>query len=168
MINKIKDKSQINSAGFTITELLVVIFIISLLSLALFANYRAGEKHYALQRSAHKLAQDIRRTQEMAMAARDIDGHIVHGLRFFLNRNNYYRISCDMDDDCEDREELQLERSIFIESIIPSGPLTVKFVPPNPDVIFEPDSNEVSITINYDGGPGRTVRINKAGLIEVE
>jgi putative endonuclease len=58
-----------SGAGFTLTEILVVIFIISLLSALTFANYRQGGKEMALQRAAYKLAQDIRRAQEMAMAA---------------------------------------------------------------------------------------------------
>lgn len=53
--------------GFTIVELLVVIFIISVLSSLSFASYRTGEKQFAIERSAQKLLQDIRRVQQMAM-----------------------------------------------------------------------------------------------------
>ena len=55
--------------GFTLVELLVSIFIIILMSGIIFANYRVGGQQFALQRSANKLAQDIRRAQQMAMGA---------------------------------------------------------------------------------------------------
>lgn len=57
--------------GFTLTEIMVVTAIIVLLSLIIFPNYASRRKYHTLQRSASKLAQDIRRAQEMAMSARD-------------------------------------------------------------------------------------------------
>ncbi len=47
----------------------VVISIIILLSTFFIANYRGGEKQFALKRSVHQLAQDLRRAQEMAMSS---------------------------------------------------------------------------------------------------
>ncbi len=158
-----------NNYGFTLVELLVIISIISLLSLAVVANYRSGQKQYALQTSAHKLAQNIRRVQEMAMAAREIDGRINHGIRVEPGKNYYNLISCDIYNNCVNTEEIKLETPIYIEAIFPSaGYLTIKFFPPDPTVIFEPDDNPVSISLNYENGPGKTVKVNKAGLIEVE
>lgn len=57
------------SAGFTLTELLIVFFIIAVMSAISFASLQGGRKTLALQRSAYKLAQDIRRAQEMAMSS---------------------------------------------------------------------------------------------------
>jgi len=73
-----------NSNGFTLVELLVSISIIILISGILFANYRQGEKQFALQRSANKLAQDIRRAQQMAMSAEETDlgGQVPPGQEF--------------------------------------------------------------------------------------
>ena len=66
-------------SGFTLTELLVVASIIILFSAIVLANYQTGNKQFALQRSAHKLAQDIRRAQEMAMSAKECEpcGNVV-------------------------------------------------------------------------------------------
>jgi len=55
--------------GFTLLELTVVIAIIILLSGIVLTNYRIGEREYALLRSAHKLAQDLRTVEKMAMAS---------------------------------------------------------------------------------------------------
>lgn len=60
------------SKGFTLLEITVVVAIITLLSTIFLANYREGEKQFSLQRSAHKLAQDLRRTQEMAMSSQKV------------------------------------------------------------------------------------------------
>jgi len=55
--------------GFTLVELMVVSGIIIFMTAFVLINYRAGGQQLALNRSAHKLAQDIRRAQEMAMSA---------------------------------------------------------------------------------------------------
>lgn len=58
-----------STKGFTLLELTVVIAIIILLSGIVLTNYRVGEREYALLRSAHKLAQDLRQVEKMAMAS---------------------------------------------------------------------------------------------------
>jgi len=55
--------------GFTLIEITIVVTIIALLGTIFIANYRGGEKQFALKRSAHKLAQDLRTAQEMAMSS---------------------------------------------------------------------------------------------------
>jgi prepilin-type N-terminal cleavage/methylation domain-containing protein len=55
--------------GFTLLELTVVILIIGLLTTIVLANYRGGEKQSALLRSTHRLAQDLRQAEEMAMSS---------------------------------------------------------------------------------------------------
>jgi prepilin-type N-terminal cleavage/methylation domain-containing protein len=55
--------------GFTLVELMIVTLIIALITAIVLINYRAGNRQLALNRSANKLAQDIRRAQEMAMSA---------------------------------------------------------------------------------------------------
>ena len=55
--------------SFTLIEITVVIGIIALLTALILPNYRVGQRQFALQRSAHKLSQDLRRAQEMAMSA---------------------------------------------------------------------------------------------------
>ncbi len=57
--------------GFTLIELMVVLGIILILTTVVLINYRTGNQQLALARSAHKLAQDIRRAQEMTMSSRE-------------------------------------------------------------------------------------------------
>lgn len=65
------DKKKLTQRSFTLIELFVVTSIIILLSGVVLANYRSGQGQLALQRSASKLAQDIRKAQEMAMSAKE-------------------------------------------------------------------------------------------------
>jgi len=100
---KIKKTSQ---QGFTIIELLTSIAVVVILTAIVFANYRSGERQYALQRSTHKLAQDIRRIQEMATSTREFNcggspiippgGYGVYFPRLSI-ANNYYILFADCD-----------------------------------------------------------------------
>lgn len=60
--------------GFTLVELLVVISVIGLILTVTIANYPAIRQQLALSRAAHKLAQDIRMAQEMAMSYVEFQG----------------------------------------------------------------------------------------------
>jgi len=59
-----------NQKGFTLLEITVVVLIIGLLATIILASYRGGEKQSALLRSTHRLAQDLRRAEEMAISSR--------------------------------------------------------------------------------------------------
>ena len=66
---------QLNSEkSFTLTELLIVISIIGILMTVSFPYYRSARQQLALQRAASRLAQDIRRAQEMAMSVEKEEG----------------------------------------------------------------------------------------------
>lgn len=56
--------------GFTLLEITVVVAVIALLSTIFLANYHGGEKQYALLRASHKLSQDLRMAEEMALSSR--------------------------------------------------------------------------------------------------
>lgn len=111
-----KDKS------FTLIELMVVMTIISIMTAVVLANYRAGGQQLALDRSANKLAQDIRRAQEMAMSSRKEGGcgpgfSGEYGIR--LSRLDaqypgpkYYALFANCGDDIDEKGEYDLETDI--------------------------------------------------------
>jgi len=81
---KKNNASHRKSGGFTIVELMVVIAIIVTISAIVLIDYRSGNDQLALQRSAHKLAQDLRIAQEMAMSSAEVNGVVPHGIGILM------------------------------------------------------------------------------------
>lgn len=172
-------------------ELIVVVSIVALLSTVILANYRGGEKQFALKRAAHKLAQDLRLAQTMAMSSKkfeDVFPKGGYGIRFQNNSDSYILFAdCDNDDEfdaggtapnCNSAtpqnpyselvQEFSLEQGIKITSLFPSGnTLFIVFFPPDPTITINPDAVSASIALGFDG-QSITVSINKAGLIEIQ
>jgi prepilin-type N-terminal cleavage/methylation domain-containing protein len=175
-------KIQSCTTGFTLIELLVVIFIISLLTSVSFLYYRSGEKNFLLLRSAFKFAQDIRRTEEMAISIRECCGGIIppaYGI-YLKAGDEYYLLYADTNpaggnekynDGDTQIEKIYFEKGVYIKSVSPS-PLSINFKPPDPKVRIGNgvEQNEVSIIIALKDDPTKTkvVKVNKFGLIYVE
>ena len=177
--------------AFTLVESLVTIFIIALLSLIILPNYSSTSQQLALQRSAFKLAQDIRRVQEMAMSAQEFEGEIPDGgygiyLRtvppkppqtsYILYADKIYNRKYDSGVGAgETIEQINFEKGIKILSIN-GNHLNVIFTPPDPIVFFTDaegenlNLDEISIVICLisDESKTKTITINKAGLINIE
>ena len=171
--------SKKNNKGFTLLELLVVISLIITFSALILPRYKKGEQLFAMQRSAHKLAQDIGRAREMAISAKEFKEEIPKGgwgvyltpatstyiLFADCNENKKY------DDKWETMEEIFLERGVEVSEIFPieHSALTIIFKGPDPVVFINGKKNIASaFTIIAINGFSRTVKVNKAGLIEIE
>ena len=168
--------------GFTLVELMVVVSIIGLLSVVVFANYRAGEKQFALQRSAHKLAQDIRRAQNMAMSAKEFQGQVPsrYGIEFGKDRD-YYILFADLNDNGKyepgspdiEVEKITFEKGVRIQELFtPASETTVwvAFKPPDPlTTIRDPGERSIlRIQLINVNNQTEIINVNKAGLIEIE
>jgi len=153
-----------SGAGFTLVELFVVLAIIVLLTGMIFINYRQGGTQLALQRSANKLAQDIRRAEEMAMSTREYKGMVpLGGYGIYLTitppDQNHYILFADCDGDYEydnpdcgsvgcasdcalavpanpypEKIEDIKFESEVITSVLSLSPLTITLTPPDPTV----------------------------------
>jgi len=164
------------SKSFTLVELLVAVGIIILLTALVLPDYRAGERQFALQRSASKLAQDLRRAEEMAMSAKEpptapdtFKG--AYGINFQTNSSNYI-LFADLDNDQiydsgEEIETLPLEKKVKISNLSPASPLTISFTPPDPTININPSDSLASITLT-NNGQTKIIKVNKAGLIYVQ
>lgn len=175
--------------GFTIIEFLIVISIIGIFSVITIPNYRSAQQQLALQRSASKLAQDIRRAQEMAMSMEELSTEdLPEGYGIYINKNDLdcpdhdcYHIYADIDgnekyDSGEEQgETIYLEKEVYIKDFVPSSAnFSINFKPPDPIVKMKqaagPDSDNVDIIIalKADSLKTKTIKVNKAGLIYVE
>jgi len=174
--NQIKPTKS--GGGFTLIELVVVTSIIVLITALILPNYRAGDQQLSLQRAVHKLTQDLRRAQEMALSSQEFDNQTPagYGIYFDKNQPTKYILFADIDGDGqyfnpdpeEMVEEITLEGQAIISDLSPEtlSTLNIVFVPPDPDVSFYPDADSASITIKTE--EEKTVQINKAGLIYIE
>jgi len=164
------------SKAFTLIELIVVVSIITLMTALILPNYREGERQLALQRSAYKLAQDLRRAQEMALSSQKFDKEVPAGYGIYLNKSQpfQYILFADLDngkdyDAGETVEILQLERQIQISSLSPVSPLTIVFTPPDPQIYIS-GGNVATVVLRpkTDLTKTKSVIVNKAGLIAVQ
>lgn len=173
------------SKGFTIVELLVVIFIITTLTTVSVAYYRQGEKQLAFQRTVSKVVQDIRRVQEMAMSGKKCPTGVLctnesrYGIGFERQKKDSYFIFIDNGDgfykEHEDYilEEVKLGNETEIIRLEIEGTsrnqVFITFLPPDPTTIIKhsagiPSSLNAKITIKYKTQE-KSIEVNKFGLI---
>lgn len=149
-----------NKRGFTLVEVLVVIFITVIISGFMVVNFRKGEQSNKVRRNVQQVVQGIRKTQNMAISSTEIynsgSGHWEvpqGGYVFYVSKgsgdNNYYIIFADFNgnknnDAGEQIEKIILEQGIFIYGIRykPSNGspnyTNIIFIPPDPLVEFKP------------------------------
>lgn len=168
-------------------EILVTLSIISIMAVIVLPQYRTGQKLYTLQRLSHKVAQDVRRTQEMTMSAREEPGHpIKYGIEFGAGEG-YYVIFIDdtgngkLDGGDTFLETITLEQGSIINKVFGTeegkaekeiSRITIIFLPPDPiinirtsDASVAPDNGRVELIL---GDKTRNIFFNKAGLIYAE
>ncbi len=171
-------KNKKREKGFTLIELLVVLSIISLIFAIIMIDYRSAERQFALQRSAHKLTQDIRIAQNMAMATKEIRGLVPEGFGIYFDAAapGQYILFADFEGNGiyspgNEIEILEFEKKVNLKNLSPASPLNVVFYPPEPSVLISgnPLINSASIFLNYGNESAeKRIYINKAGLIEVQ
>ena len=185
--------NDISIKGFTLLELTVIISVIIILMTFTLANYRGGEKEFSLLRSIHRLAQDLRTAQEMAMAGERFDNVFPkggYGLYFVEDSNSYIlfadcngnfqydggdnpSIGCASSTEStggiypEAVKTLTLEEKIKISNLFPASPLNITFFHPDPTVTIKPQANSATIRLTLNGQT-RSITINSAGLIEIK
>lgn len=183
-----------NQKSFTLVELLVVVAIIILLSAIILPNYRAAATQFALERSAHKMAQDIRRAAEMAMSAKECTHPTVcpgggvptggYGIYFNQSEPDSYIIYADKSapnerrnpTGNEDIDTILIEKGVIINSVSPAQ-VSINFKPPAPKISLKDnvgsdndnvENVEIEIALKDDLSKKKIIKVNKAGLIDVE
>ncbi|MCD4694111.1 prepilin-type N-terminal cleavage/methylation domain-containing protein [bacterium] len=173
--------------GFSLMEIIVVIFIIALFSGSLFANYKQGNNTNKLIIEANILASNIRLAQNNTLGAvkygtsTPSGGWGIH-IDLASDNNSYYVFA---------NKNYESDGSLgydFGESIIGSGGrvidmdgeikiastsvgniLDISFVPPDPDTIIYDGTatyTEAVIMLETKEGISRRIKISSFGLIE--
>lgn len=176
--------SILKNKGFTLVELLVTISIMGILLGILIFNFPKGKQQLALQRSAHKILQDLKAVQESSMSAKaeECPGEVNargFGAYFDQSSPNSYILFADCDnshtynygDKNLKSPQVDLEKGIKISSLSPNSPLSVVFSPPSPTTYINGYTiydAQLTISLESDVSKTKTIKINKAGLIEIE
>ncbi len=182
----IKKNKRNLSAAFTVVELMVTIFIITLLTTIVFINYHNVDKNLKLDREAKLMAQEIRRALEMSLSSAELEGvdDIAGYGVSFKEDNNYFEIIYFKINDGEyekgetvekiyfqDKDIFISELDSFCNNRYPFTNYSVFFIPPDPKVIFnnEKDCFDIEVTIKHeDLDVKRIISINMVGLIDIE
>lgn len=149
------------SGGFTVIELLIVTSIMVILSSVVIMNHRYADAQLRVERSANKLAQDIRRASAMALSSQEQEdlndctgGNSVSGFGVNLKPplNNSYKLygDCGVGGRGNQKfnssdwliEEISLEQGIIIKSLSPDGNISINFTPPSPSVDFKKGNDD--------------------------
>lgn len=175
--------------GFTIPELLISVFIIVLMTVIAVPSWRAGETTLALDRAAHKLAQDIRKATELAQRAQSFQcatGSIKgYGMYFSSATPISYILyaECNGDKDYDSGvggdtivpPTITLENRIQIESTIPSSSFSVLFEPPTPLIFIRQPGNstefsqaQIRLSIIDDPSRFKVITITTKGIIDID
>jgi prepilin-type N-terminal cleavage/methylation domain-containing protein len=183
-----------NEKGFTMIEMIVSIFIIAMLSGIFLANYHYYNRASTLNMAAQKLASDLRKAQSYSLGLKNVGGTIPIGgwgivLETNINRNKYYYISGDIDNNHDlfnaetlSQDIVNLPTGLTISSlIVDGGPSTVSTI----NIIYEPpmptgwicrnsggcngqDSQYSTVQIVLtDGTQSKNIIANKFGLVDV-
>lgn len=186
------------SLGYTLVEMLAVITIISLLMGVTLFNYSKHKDEDILILEAQKIAQLIRRSQNLALAPQ-LGGSATNGFGIYATTtvNNRLILFSDSDPSAdpvgdnryssatEKIEELLLSPLVKI-SVLQAPPgdgttpdeayLNILYIPPDPTLtIFDNTSEiinttDVLIAVSFVSDPTkrRIIKVNKAGLVEVQ
>jgi len=105
MVYKLFSNLKFSKKGFTVIELIVVVFIIVLLSAILVSDFPKIKKQLALSRSAYQLAQDLRKAEDLGLSGvqtKDKNNVLItakgYGIYISTSQSTFYLIYADIDD----------------------------------------------------------------------
>ncbi len=167
------DKLKNFNRGITLIEVIVAIFIVVLFSMMLVSDFPKIRRQFALSRATYKLAQDLRRTQDMSFSGlqlknKDGDDIVANGYGLYFDpagSDKAYMIYANVNEveafdagsavDCGDQTGEQEGEDCIIETINAdtdsrgvfiknTDSLSINFTPPNPKTTITESSSEVS------------------------
>lgn len=184
--------------GYTLVEMLAVITIISLLMGTTLFNYSKHKNEDVLTLEAQKIAQLIRRSQNLALSPQ-LGGAATNGFGIYITTtvNNRLILFSDRDpatapvgdnrysNATEKIEELLLDPLVKINVLqVPPGDgttpdeayLNILYIPPDPTLTIFDNISEIAnvtdalIAVSFVSDPTkrRIIKVNKAGLVEVQ
>ena len=180
--------------GFTLIEMLVVMSIIVIMTAFVSINWRSSGEALALNRSAHKVARDMRAVSELALSSRSFtdagcasfSGYGIH-MDSSASTKTCYLIYAECNGseayqgpDCDSTSGMspdkqirifELEKGVRIKSISPNPQFSVLFIPPDPQIIIKPGVfTQAQVILESINNPAntRTITVTKKGVIDID
>ena len=149
--------------GFTLVELIVVIFLIALFSVILTANFPAMLQQFALTRAAYRFSEDVRMAQDMGLSGTVTTNVKGYGIFIDINKvdpvnlgsakyiiygaedsNKQYVYSSQINSVCGQQFPQDIGKDCIVKTvdlskiengiiIISPNSASINFTPPNPD-----------------------------------
>ena len=196
-MNNKKNINYESGAGFTLVEILVVVLLITLLPAIIIADFGFIKSRFALSRTAHRFAQDLRQTQDLSASAvsyidefgevQEISGYGIYINQSFLGPKRYI-IYADNNTGNDSNGEYDgedyivsdvdissFERGVIIKEVdgMATASLSINFSPPDLKVIISDggvskEVTQVTFALEGDTAITKTVSVNQHGLIEVK
>jgi len=164
--------------GFTIIEMLVVMFIIVIITTLILTNYRSGQKMYALKQASQQVVSDLRRAQNMSMSGKKNTAETIYDYGVhFEGDASYYILFADKQANSQrynsgsdaQVERINLRNQIKIKAVSPSSSgLDIVFEPPNPKTYINKNASGPATIILQSGSDSsltKTITITAVGLI---
>jgi len=179
-------KIGIPQRGITLIEVIVVVFIIGIFSSILISNFPEIQRQFALSRATYKLAQNLRKVQDMGLSGVKITDEtgqtiLLKGYGIYIDATEpaqqyiIYGDSCLPTDYkytfsglCQDHifETINVNEDnagVVISTInnIDSGWVSINFSPPNPYLVMDTlsnNQNNIEIVLALSNYPSVTSR----------
>lgn len=155
-------------SGFTLVELMVIIFISVMMTVLTLVNFSGARGQYKAEQTARQLVSDLRRVQNMALAGKVAMSGVARGYGVYIESASRYILfyntdfSVVYDTASIDMQVVNLN-SVALNSISKN----IFFVPPDPTVYIDgvsPASLSVTVSSN---GLSKIVLVNTTGNIDI-
>lgn len=184
--------------GFTITEMIIVISIITIFPTIVISNFSQIRGQFALTRVAYKFSQDLRETQNMALSSvpykdsigvsRSIAGYgiyintgVIGEKKYIMYADNNDQQSGNQQYDILDYTAKTFDFSVYesevfikeIRNVSGGNSVSINFSPPDPSTVISSLSqgqNKADIVFALESDPEKIkiVSVNASGLVKVE
>jgi len=163
---------QKKESGFSIIELLVVIFIIGLISSSVLVSYFNGNNQYSLTQATQILAANIRQVQNKALSGQQ-QGVSPYGFGVKIVSATQYVIflnptSAPSNDYVEGSSQIVETISLPTGTVVSPINQRIFYIPPDPTTYLNNSAGAGSITLTITAGPlTKNVVAYSNGKIEI-
>jgi len=175
-----KIKKKVNTAGFTIMEMIVSIFIIALISGIFLVNYHGASQRSGLINVVQKAISDVKLAESYCLGTKEYDGAMPAGgwgiffsldspgsYVIFADKNNNQQYDSGEADSAKGGKTIVLPNRIILDSINLGNRADIIFLPPDPTIYINGASNSAHIKFRESiANTTKTMEVNSFGLAE--